>query len=196
MENNREKLLDALHKLPEIQPGNELWVKLESSLNTTAENKLFSNLRKIEPPAIIWENIDEKLAIREHRFKIRILVRWSVAAAAVLVLGLFVFTFTGKDHNRLSYSEESLTGQDLHHWHDDDAVIDQALVQICDSKPAACQTLEFKKKEQELDFLDQSKQAIEEQLSQYDSNTELEILLAKVELERTDIIDQMIAIVN
>lgn len=196
MEKNRKILLEALQKLPEYPPDNKLWERMETSLESVSFNSAFHRLSQIEPPEIIWKHIDEELINREYRAKLKSLVKWSLVAAAVLVLGYFIFTAVNTYNNSISYSEELQTTRYFLQWQDDDAVVDQTLALICVEKPEVCQSSEFKKMERELEFLYQSKQTIVKQMSQYATNCDLELLLTKIELERTDIINQIVAIVN
>jgi hypothetical protein len=83
--------------------------------------------------------------------------------------------------------------QDVQQWSEDDQSVDQALALICNEKPSVCNTQEFREMEEELSILTQSKQAILGQLNSYDTNTEMEILLTEIELERSNLIKEMIA---
>lgn len=223
MEKNKKILLDALRNLPDYSPDNKVWVRISEDLDkNSTSTKILQQLSKIEPPENIWDKIDEELTRREkrsilkqynppekvwenidrnlsirktNRVKRRIiqLVKWSSAAAAVFILGFFIFTTVNTNKINFSYSEEWIELQDVQKWDEDELVIEQTLDLICRENPIACKSPEFKKMEEDLEFLNQSKQAILKQLSKYDANTELEIMLTEIELEQTSLIKEMIA---
>lgn len=194
-EKNYKILRTALHKLPEYLPGEELWENMEKSLHVKSIIGI-QKLSKIEPPQSIWQRIDKELAIRDKYAKIKLWAKWSLASAAILVLGAVIVVAVQSNHKHLAYSEELLLNEDVTRWQDDDAVVAQTLSLICEAKPEVCRSTEFKKMKKELEFLDQSKQAVVKQLNQYNKDPELKIKLTKIELEQTEIINQMVAIVN
>lgn len=195
-EKNYKILQKALQKLPEYSPGEELWERMEISLHADPLNYIIHKLNKIEPPHSIWEHIDKELAIRGKYSTIKLWAKWSLAAAAILVLGVVIVVAVKSNHKDLAYSEELLLNEDVTRWQDDNAVVAQTLTLICEAKPEVCRSTEFKKMKKELEFLDQSKQAVVKQLNQYNNDPELNIKLTKIELEQTEIINQMVAIIN
>jgi len=217
VEKNRNILKDALKKLPVYTPENPVWEKIELQLAKDPVSGKIPQLHVIDPPEAIWTNIDHELNRREklsslkrynppeevwenidrtlttNRIK-RKTVQWltgASAVAAVLILGFFIFTPNGG--NNYSYSEEWVQIQDVHQWEEDDQSVEQVLALLCNENPATCKTPEFKELEKELSFLNQSKQEILNQLNKYDANTELEIKLTEIELERSNLIKEMIA---
>jgi hypothetical protein len=225
VEKNRKTLVEALNKLREYQPVDNLWDRIEIALGNDSMNNVLNHLSRIEPPDFIWEKIDNELTIREKSHELNIyqppdeiwkridqslsdkekehtgrnirkLVRWSLAAAAALVLGLIIVTVINPGDDSLTFSEELLTPGNLKNWQNDDAFVDQTVALICKEKPEVCQSPEFKKLEKELDFLNQSKQAVVKQMNQYDNDISQDLLLTKIELEQSDIIKQMAAFTN
>ena len=222
MEKNKKILVDALRKLPVYAPEDKVWETLSLNLKKTQPSGIMPQLHKTAPPEAIWTNIDNELSHREklaalhiyepplevwgnieqklnlrktQRIKRRTIqwLKWSSAAAAIFVLGFFIFTAINNKNNNFSYSEEWVELQDVQRWTEDDQSIEQALALICNEKPAECNTPEFREMEDELSILTQSKQAILGQLNSYDTNTEMEILLTEIELERSNLIKEMIA---
>ena len=221
MEKNRDILIDALSKLPVYQPEVNIWESVEVHLDNKYTSNLLL-LSEIEAPESIWNNIDKKLSRREKissltdynppaevwdsidknlsfkkvnhlRRQIVQWVKWSSAAAAIFTLGIFIFNSVNTNSNDFSYSKESLELRDVQNWNDDDLTVEYALEIICKENPVACNSQQFKEMDKELTFLNQSKQAIIEQLNKYDTNTELEIILTEIELERSNLIKEMIA---
>ncbi len=222
MEKNRKILKDALRNLPVYQPEDRVWDRIEVHLNKSLSLDKLGQLRKFEPPKSVWDNIDEKLTRNEklstlpkynppekvwesidrslsngkdNQAKNRIikLVKWTSAAAAIFILGFFVFTKVNTDNRNISYSEEWVELQDMQQWDEGGQMLENTLVLICEENPVVCKSPEFKKMKADWEFLNKSKQAILMQLSKYDTNTELEIMLTEIELEQTSLIKEMIA---
>ena len=222
MEKNKNILNEALQYLPDYTPDDNVWNGISSNLNKKTASLKIAQLSSIEPPQNIWDNIDKELSRWEKRSALRRydppesvwenieqnlskkktnptrrrriqLVVWSSAAAAILLLGFFIFTTNNTKNKNFIYSEEMIELHDVQEWNDDEQIIEQALNLICKEKPTACSSPEFKMLEEDLAFLNKSKEAILLQLSKYNTNTELEIMLTEIELERTSLIKEMIA---
>jgi len=191
---NNNVLTHGLNQLGSFDPPESVWNNISKELTTHEKSP---SLNQYDPPETVWENIDSRLTAKEvNRMKRQIirLFQWTSAVAAILVLGLFIYTSINSNNNSFNYSEEWLELRDVQYWNEDNYSVEYALAKICEEKPIACKSPEFKEMEEELAFLDQSKQTILQQLNKYDTNTELEILLTKIELERSSLIKDMIAI--
>ncbi len=222
MEKNRKILTDALRKLPVYSPKEKVWEELCVHLeNKTSSAKLsqlidfdppesiwdnieeklsqkekLSSLNEYNPPINVWENIEKNLSVKKAKRAKKHIVRWiklSSAAAAIFLLGYFIFNTVNSNNNIFSYEEEWIELTDLQIWNKEEQSVEYALAIICNENPKVCKSPEFQEIDKELKFLDQSKQAIIQQLNKYDTNTELEILLTEIELERTSLIKEMIS---
>ncbi|NOU47747.1 MAG: hypothetical protein HOO86_11890, partial [Bacteroidales bacterium] len=101
-------------------------------------------------------------------------------------------TLNSKNKN-FNYTEEWMVITEVPQWEEDELEVAEVLNLICNENPRACKSPEFIHMNDELLYLDQSKQAILNQLSKYDKNIELEKMLMKIELQRTSLIKEMIA---
>ncbi len=196
MENNRKILQEALRGLSEFSPADAQWERLKELLDNSIETNPLKNLSQFVPPDMVWLDIDEKLSNRAHRTRMTMIVNWSVAAAAILVLGVIIFNTININHSKLKFAEIFLTESDISNWNKDDVIIDQAIEQICAANPDICLSEEFKTLEKELEFLNKTKQTILNQMNPYESRTDLEQLITKIELEQTAIINQLVEIIN
>lgn len=220
MEKNRNILTKVLKNLPDYSPEDKVWNEISANLDQKSKSTKLEQLSSIEPPLNIWENIDKELTHRDKRIALRQydppasvwenidqnlsnkttntgrrriiqLVVWSSAVAALLLFGYFIIT--NNTNNNFDYSEEIFEIQNVQEWNEGEQTIEEALDLICEEKPSTCSTPEFKILKEDLAFLDQSKEAILNQLSKYNANTELKILLTEIELERSSLIKEMIA---
>ncbi|NOU46630.1 MAG: hypothetical protein HOO86_06160, partial [Bacteroidales bacterium] len=121
MEQNRNILLEALRKLPDYTPENNAWEAVAFKLNKISNSSKPAQLIEITPPEFIWDNIDNELNFQEKCIKLNQYVPpqkvWenidnhlsiekltgvkrrvfqlmisSMAAAAIFIIGFFIFT--------------------------------------------------------------------------------------------------------
>ncbi len=199
MEKNRKHLKDALENLPQLQPEEQLWENITGNLAEKGNYRLLRTLRQIEPPEEIWDSIDRQLTamVRHQRRKAGIrIIRWSLAAAAVLAGGIIVFSALYSEKNTLRYSEEWILSADPALFGNSDTAFYRNISSWCREKPEICQSSEFIKMKNELEFLDKSKQTVLDRLNKYEPDEELKSLLFKIDRERDGIIHDLSALIN
>ncbi len=225
MDKNRQILKKTLKYMKEYPPEERVWKGIEKKLNSRINVNSIGPLTGFDPPESVWNTISEELSLRELTGKLNAFeppetnwlnieknlaknsakhtgstigmwVRWSIAAAAMIAGVLFVYFSQRTSGTGFTYSVERVDQENTQQWNSDDKMIAQTLAIICREKPESCQTSEFKKIEKELDFLNQSKEYIISQMNPYDTNTDLTLMLTKIELEQNDLINQMVAMVN
>jgi hypothetical protein len=221
MEKNRKILDEALQHLRTYTPDEKVWEALQSELTEAAMADGLSKLKSIEPPqqvwnAIanelnkqekihqlkeftpgdeIWKNIDDSLDAAEAKVRKQIIFRrlaWIAAAGLVIVMTYFLF-FPNQQKANISYSEEIIKIEKPDYWQEGDTEIFDLLNTLCAAKPLACNQPDFKAKQKELDYLNGKKSEILERMNAYDQNKELQIMLTKIELEKNEIVKQMIS---
>jgi hypothetical protein len=222
MEQNKDILLEALRNLPDYTPENNVWEAVAFSLEKISISSKPAQLIEITPPEFIWDNIDNELNFHEKCIKLnqydppqkvwenidnhlsikkltgvkrRVfkLMISSMAAAAIFILGFFIFTTLNSKNKNFNYTEEWMEITEVPQWEEDEIEVTKVLTLICNENPRACKSPEFKHMNDELRYLDQSKQAILNQMSKYEKNIEFEKMLMKIELQRTSLIKEMIA---
>ncbi len=197
MKTNKQNLKKALKNLPAYEPEPEVWESLNLLLSRTLISRKLSQLSEYEPPEKSWENISVKLDLREKssdkKKNITRLARW-LLAAAVLIPGLIYYGETAfNSGSKITYSEEIVSEFEATDWNEDEREIRKVLNVLSEEHPAVCNSPEFIKMNDDLKYLDQSKQDILNRLNRYETNTQLEKLLVDIELERTELIKSMIA---
>ncbi|MCF8366190.1 MAG: hypothetical protein K9H16_10425 [Bacteroidales bacterium] len=221
MEKNRNILDKTLTHLRRFSPEEKIWNNLDKQLSETTINDSLSKLKTFDPPAVIWEsismelsgqekldqlntfdppedlwvNIETKLDGRANRKSNIKTLKWlSGAAAAVMILAISYFLIVPANHqSNISYSQETIEHVNINGWVEDDNEIMLVLNQLCASNPVACASPDFKAKEKELNDLDKQKKEILNRMSAYDSNKDLQLMLTKIELEKNEIVKQMIS---
>ena len=187
-------LHDGLEQLKHLSPPEFIWDSIDNELS---KQEKLRNLRQYDPPAAVWDHIAESLGETKiiplsQRTEVFRMMKWAAGVAAMLLFGLFLFKSITINKTSISYSEEWIETVDFAFWEEEDQEVEAVLEELCQENPMACDNPEFKELKEELDFLEASKQEILGQMSEYDDNTELEIVLTEIELERNDLIKQMI----
>lgn len=191
-----ERVLDeALSRLKPIVPPESVWSAIDNELS---KKEVLGRLSQYEPPVEVWNRIEEslgedKIVSISRRKRVFRTIQWVSAIAAMLIFGFFLFKSVISTSTTITYSEEWIETGDISFWEEEDVEVEAVLDELCQENPQACNNPEFKELQEELDFLEQAKREILSQMSEYDENPELEIVLTKIELERTDLIKKMIS---
>ena len=221
MERNRKILDEALQQLRSYIPDDKVWEALQSQLPEAKVADELSKLNSVDPPELVWNAIaneldkDEKIhqlkeftpadevwnkiedTLNADQFKNRKLIvfRWAIrlAAAGVVIFMVYFLTFQNQQESNISYSEEVIKLEKTGHWQEDDSEISDIINTLCVANPVACNQADFKAKQEELNYLNEKKSEILERLSVYDQNEDFQILLAKIELEKNEIVKEMIS---
>ncbi len=190
MEKNRNILKHALQSLPAKDPSDEVWNKINKQLS---KKERLAQLTKYEPPRKVWTHIEQQLANNssERKSIMPALIKWSVAAAAIFIIGYFIYVNDFNSHQNINYSEKWVTIQDTALWNDQETP-ETILSTICEGNPAICNSPNFKMIKTKIEQLEKTKQIILTQFNIYEPNTELKIMLTKIELEQAGLIKQII----
>ncbi|MBI1223946.1 MAG: hypothetical protein GC192_01800 [Bacteroidetes bacterium] len=201
-EQNKKTLIEALSSLPEHEPSDLLWDKieedLEGGLDSVLPIQLLQSLPQYEPPASSWEGILKTLESGNKPAKI-IPMRWrlTVAVAASLAALFIVFWQMNRTHTvemnvvAVNYSEEAVDPMLLQRdWNEDEDAFSEFL-SLCESKKALCEQPEFKQLQSELEELTSAKDELASALGEYGTDADLVAQIKEIELERTGIVKKM-----
>jgi len=221
MEKNQHILDNALKQLRSFSPEDAVWENIKSELNVDPLNDSLSKLSTFDPPESVWNAVSQELSKQEKisqlkqftpdetiwqsievdlnrpkkvskKAKVIRLARIISAAAAILFLGYFIFTSIISNNN-LNYTEELIGLNETNLWQEDDAEVFELLNELCKTNPIACSSPGFKEKEKDLNYLNEQKQKILKRMTAWDENEDLQLTLTKIELEKNEIIKQMIS---
>ena len=169
-----------------------MWNAIENELDT---HENIGALKELTQGDALQTRIDPTLNVEEAKSRKLIIFRWTtlLAAAGVAIIMAYFLLFPNQQKSNISYSEEVIKIEKPGHWQEDDAEISNLLNALCAANPIACSQPDFKEKQEELDYLNEKKSEILERLNVYDQNKDLQILLTKIELEKNEIVKQMIS---
>jgi len=188
MENNNDILKNAIQNLPEYIPEENVWISIDNALS---KKETLTTLPNYTPPESVWNNIEKSLSKSgQPKPVLTIRLKQIMAVAALLLIGLIVFNNLKSKNSSISHSEEWTEVQTTGEWNDNNE-LKNVLNLICDNNPSVCITPEYKQAKARIEQLEQSKQIILKQMNKYEPNTDLEIMLTKIELEQTGLIKQI-----
>lgn len=222
MGRNSKILDEALHQLPSYFPNEKVWDDINSQLseatmadrlsqlnsinpselvwdtiaNELEKDKIIQQLKEFMPSDAVWNKIAKELNTKKEISSKLIAFRWSTwltAASVVLFMAYFII-LQNQQKPTISYSEEVIEIAKSSHWQDDETEIIELVNALCVANPIACNQADFKAKRDELDYLNEKKSEILERLNAYDKNKDFQIMLTKIELEKNEIVKQMISI--
>ncbi len=201
-EQNKKTLIEALSSLPEHEPNDLLWEKIEEdmegSLDSILPAQLLLSLPQYEPPTSAWEGIVTKLEGEKRSAKI-IPMQWrrALAVAASMAALMVVFWQMNKPHQvemnvvAVNYSEETVDPMLLQRdWNEDEDAFGEFL-SLCESKKSLCEQPEFKQLQSELEELTSAKEELASALGEFGTDADLVTQIKEIEMERTGIVKKM-----
>ena len=176
-----------MYQLPEYEPSEEVWNKIEESLNNDVMQKAVSQLPEYEPSEEVWSTINQAL----NSYKAKAIVwEWaSIAASVLLIAGITLYKPWNKPD--ISYSQETIDKQLLLSSTDDSQKQYEMIVAYCKEQTYVCQNPEFKELKSELEDLNSASIQLKEAVGSYNTEPELMAQLSAIEQQKADVIRKM-----
>lgn len=198
---NRHTLKTSLRQLPEYEAPDNIWDMIEAALDTDAH--IAASARQLSPyhaPDHIWENLEKELdhSPRRKPAPMRAWLRPLAAAAAIGLLLLSVPWFF-KSHSGESETivvTQEFLNERLHApvQEKEDPAFEYVFA-LCQSRAPICQQPEFLHLKSELDELTAAKASLRRELGQYGDDPGLAAQLARIERERSGLLQQMMSMI-
>jgi hypothetical protein len=198
MNNNfEEKLGKVIEQLPEFEPDNFVWAKIEAQLvfeEKLGDEKL--NLPEINFSNKSWEYIDYKLDNKVKPIKKIVLYALSVAATIVIIFGISGI-FNKNQDVRITYSKEQITANESLNENEDPELNPLEFIeQNCLAKKEICNSPEFKEQKKALSELENERKKITKTINMYGESPILIKSLIKIENLKSEIIKDLIKKMN
>ncbi|MDZ7934026.1 MAG: hypothetical protein U5M51_03435 [Emticicia sp.] len=178
-----------MYNLPEYEPSEEVWNKINSKLHESALQNALEKLPIYEPDDTVWNKIDNKLSPKTIKFSAW---RWaSVAASIAIVLGFSYWLST--DKQQIRYSEERIDKDLLLNPIDDSQQQYEMIVAYCKQQTYVCENPEFVSLKTELEELNSASKQLQEAVGQYNTEPQLMAQLSSIEQQKSEIIRKMAA---
>lgn len=176
-----------MYQLPEYEPSDDVWKKIEASLNDDVMQKAISQLRNYEPTEVVWTGINRGLNQQTPKL---INWRWVAVAASVLLIAS-MWLYQQNDTPSISFSEEKLDKQLLFSSTDNSQKQYEMIVAYCKQQTYVCQNPEFKELKSELEELNSASIQLKEAVGEYNTEPELMAQLSAIEQQKASIIRKM-----
>lgn len=200
---NRTSFQRATQGLPTYRPPEEIWDHISRELDREAEEsplrEAIGRLRAYEPPELVWEGIEKHLEEPSTRANIRRLYPRLAAAAAAILLLLAAVRFwpqrTAMPQIVYTVEETSTPAATfVADWDADEELISEVMNRF-ESSPKAIQSTGYESLKEELDELNEAKEELERIMKSYGQDAGTVEQLKEIELERTDVIKEMAALI-
>ena len=176
-------LQEALKQLPEYQPPDDLWLRIQSERSLA---QAVQQLPAYEPPDAVWSGIRQRL--QRHR-AIRLLKPFAAVAAAAALLLVFIQPW--KSSNAVyQYHTETVDAQIWSFQHSEDEDEFELASTWCDQHPFLCARPDIAQVKAELDQLTEASQSLRQALGEYGTDEHLIRQLNRIEMDRTRLLKQ------
>ena len=195
-EYNRNTLKEALSRLPEHQPPDNLWARIESGLEVEEQEEVLQNaleeLPAYSPPPSVWENIEKGLERQEKTPRLRRL-RWVAAASVAVLVAWSIAYLSGGTQPRAVYSygtEKANPGMLANNWDADEEAMN-AVVEAFSRDPLAKRQQQYGRLLDEWQELEEARAEIKEIMELYGKDARLARQMGEIERERSKLAKAM-----
>jgi len=177
-------------KLKSFEPSSSVWNSIERQLT---ESNLKSKLSSFEPQDTVWRNIEKNLKEKGtlsiiRSYSIRIAVTVLIALSISVVLSIYT------KEQKVSYTEVWIEPINLKDWEvEEDQEIVSLLAAKEEERPQLLKSKDYLFLKSELEGLIESKKLILTETSSFNDDVELELLLTKIELEKNELVRNLIS---
>lgn len=180
-----------------------IWDKIADDLNLsyTESNKeaLYKAIQELptyKAPAHIWSKIEHDLIPRTKYFSLSKPFLAAASVVVILSLSFIIYRLVNVDSS-VSYSKVTTNSNNLSEIADTTSTVFTRIINSsCDIKPSYCASAEFKSFEKEYQDLEKMQEKILRQADQYDNDSDLELMLLKIENQKKIIEQHLIEQIN
>lgn len=200
---------DSLPQLPEYDPADKLWDRIEAHLQADEQlNRLIRELPAYEPQADLWNSIDSRLSASE-RTTTRPLWRnlylpWVGLAASVALLMVGIWSLWPSEipeKVRIEYATEipkpaSSKQPKSIHWPASTTRTEEFIAKRCAQQKAVCQRPEVHELRKQLTALTIKQQRIEQERAVFGDDPTLLRAQTKLETQRAEVTKELITLLE
>lgn len=201
MENQEQKLKEALQQLPQYHPAGSLWKSIAAELGCEEkEEPLREALKRLPaytPPSKVWQGIETALLTKAApRPSLRRFIAWAGSAAAALALLFAIYHLRPNqdESSQMAYRHqtERALSPTLYQadWDEDEAALQEVAARFVKA-PVAQEHPQYELLREEWEELDEAKREVLEFMKRYGSDGALIRQLAAIERERSALARQM-----
>jgi hypothetical protein len=171
-------------KLPEYEPSESVWQKIEAKLNHDSFREAINTLPEYEPGEKVWTNISSQLNKTKYSK-----LKWAAAACVIMAFGIY---FSIQNREVTFTKQEIVTNISPTNIRTNQFGYEE-IKKLCTEDKEICEKPEFKALKSELDELHTASLELKTAIGKYNTEPELVIQLAEIENQKSDIISKMTA---
>ena len=186
MENQENKLSEAIGKLNSYEPEERIWLHIDQRLNEIPLQHAVQKMQEYEPDESVWENIENKTIPQKKRK-----IWWYAAAMIFTISGLAIWTSINKEATSVSFSQESI---DSRLQIDKEPATDnqyEQLISYCESETLVCNSMDFKRLKQEYEELRSASSKVKQAMGNYNTEPELMRQFSMLERGKAEVLNEM-----
>jgi hypothetical protein len=189
---------ERLKKLPEFEPEEKLWAKIEAELDFDIKfNSAISQLPTFVPNELLWEKLEKKIpkqrTIRFHHWQ------WGVAVSVLIVVSLLVFLFQNPSKQNLIIENEIITTEVEPTFNLTEASDYKALAlinELCETNKTICNGTVFNEKITLFNELEQQEALLQKTISSIGESPEIVKALIRIENMKSKTIQELVTLIN
>jgi hypothetical protein len=200
MRNEEDKLKRILGELPEREPRQNLWDKIEDKLNLPQEKSLKNAIKSLpghSPREFVWDNI-QKQQRKDKIFKLLSNRYYSGVAASLLLIisiSLLIGNIKGKEDSTVIYYEEILVSQPASDMDFTSTVKAKEYISgICKKFESKCETEKFRVLESALSETSTAIEKAEELLDKFPNDPDINRQLMRFRKQEAKLTRQLLTI--
>jgi hypothetical protein len=197
--NKKYQLMDLKSKLPEFEPEDNLWGKIEDELDFNRDLvSAITDLPTFDPDYQLWDSIES--GIQKPNSYISLFIKWTAVAASVAILvSLSVLLIKSNSSSKLIVETEMVSEDDFANTAST-AIIEKNAIgiieHICQTNIKACNEPDFKEKVGLYHELESEQQQLEKTMQAIGESPEMVKALIRIENLKSTTIQELITITN
>jgi hypothetical protein len=185
MQNKQRHILEKkLRELPEFQPEESVWVKINEAMDKQDSfTETLRNFPEYTPESDVWNKIEQ--AIQKKKY---IKIYWLAAASVFLVFFFFLPKLKSVVYQESSVVELSPSTTGVSRVQDDTF---EEILTLCLKQKEICQRDDFKEIKHEFEHLQNAGNELRSVLGLYNDQPHLREELEKIERQKSQLLEQL-----
>jgi hypothetical protein len=197
--NNKYQFKGFTSKLPEFEPEENLWEKIEATLDFDVNlYSAIGNLPAFDPDTHLWDTIEPK--IRKPNNFMPIFIRWSAVAATVAILVTLSFLLTMQNSKSKMMVETEVVSKESSAILQSPDVSEKIAIAVieenCKLNKVVCESPDFKEKVLLYYELESEQKQLEQIIGAIGESPEMVKALIRIENMKSTTLQELISLMN
>jgi hypothetical protein len=197
--NKKYQLKDLKSKLPEFEPEDNFWGKIENELDFNLNlMSAIADLPNFDPDYKLWDTIET--GIRKPDNYISLFFKWTAVAASVAILVSLSILLTKSNSSSKLIVEIEMVSKEYNSPIPPVAIVEKnaldIIEQICETNKPACNKTDFKEKVGLFHELELEQQQLERTIHAIGESPDMVKALIRIENMKSTAIQELITLAN